>query len=67
MLDSEAARKVIASLRNEGWHYERDLFNAVHPYQMGTVVATLQVLTLAGCIRATGEDEKKRYLWTGTR
>lgn len=65
MLDSETVRITIAALRNEGWHYERDLFHAVHEYQLGHVVATIQVLTLAGCIRASGQDDKKRYKWIG--
>jgi hypothetical protein len=62
MLDSNVVRDTIARLRADGWHYERDLFSAVAPYQIGTVVETLQVLALAGNIRAAGEDDKK---WTG--
>jgi hypothetical protein len=65
MLDSNVVRDTIARLKAEGWHYERELFTTVHPYQLGTVVETIQVLTLAGCIRAAGEDEKKRYRWIG--
>jgi hypothetical protein len=65
MLDSETVRNTIAALRNEGWHYEHDLLTSVHSYQVGDVVTTLQVLMLAGCVRPSGEGEKKRYKWIG--
>lgn len=64
MLDPNAVNAVIAALKNEGWHYERDLLALVAPYLMADVVQTLQVLLAAGCIRAAGEDERKRYRWT---
>lgn len=65
MLDGDIVRDTIARLRADGWHYERDLLSAVHPYQVGTVVATLQVLALAGCIRSLGDDDRRRYKWIG--
>lgn len=63
MLDPSVIDAVIARLRNEGWHYERDLFALVAPYLMADVAQTLQVLLAARVIRAAGEDARKRYKW----